>query len=154
MRLAALGVIAPVFLSACAAGAGNESKLPIQVVRIDTDGGSKQFVVEIAGDAISQERGLMYRRDLAPDSGMLFDFHQEAQVSFWMKNTPLPLDMVFIRGDGTVASVEPNAIPFSTAMIPSGEPVRAVLEINGGRAHDLGIKPGDRVRADIFHDAD
>lgn len=155
MRLAVLGLIAPVLLASCAAIAGHQAgALPVETIRIDTSSGPKEFKVEVAADAASQEQGLMYRRDLAPDCGMLFDFHQEARVSFWMKNTPLPLDMVFIRADGTVSSVEPNAVPFSTESIPSAEPVRAVLEINGGRAHDLGIKPGDRVRAEIFHDLD
>ncbi|MEI9992939.1 MAG: DUF192 domain-containing protein [Rhizomicrobium sp.] len=152
MRLTILAAVVSVMLASCAAFAGHEAVLPVQTIRIDTASGPKEFKVEVAADAISQEHGLMYRRDLPPDRGMLFDFHQEARVSFWMKNTPLPLDMVFIKADGTVSSVEPNAVPFSTASIPSAEPVRAVLEINGGRARDLGIKPGDRVRADIFHD--
>jgi len=152
MRLSILGLIVSMMLASCAALAGRQAELPVETIRIDTQSGPKEFKVEVAADAVSQEHGLMFRRDLAADAGMLFDFHQEARVSFWMKNTPLPLDMVFIRADGTVSSVEPNAIPFSTASIPSAEPVRAVLEINGGRAHDLGIKPGDRVRAGIFHD--
>ncbi len=154
MRLTILGLIVSTMLASCAAFAERGAALPVQTIRIDTESGPKEFKVEVAADAISQEHGLMYRHDLAADAGMLFDFHQEARVSFWMKNTPLPLDMVFIRADGTVSSVEPNAVPFSTASIPSGEPVRAVLEINGGRAHDLGIKPGDRVRAQIFHDTE
>ncbi|HJW41843.1 MAG TPA: DUF192 domain-containing protein [Rhizomicrobium sp.] len=155
MRLAILGLIAPLLLASCAAFAERQAgPLPVETIRIDTASGPKSFKVEIAADAASQERGLMYRRDLAPNSGMLFDFHQEAWVSFWMKNTPLPLDMVFIKADGTVSSVEPNAVPFSTETIPSAEPVRAVLEINGGRARDLGIKPGDKVRAGIFHDVE
>ncbi len=152
MRLAVAAVAAPMMLVACSAFQPPSLSLPVETIRIDTAAGQKALRVEIAADAASQERGLMFRRELAPDAGMLFDFHQEARVSFWMKNTPLPLDMVFIRSDGTVASVEPNAVPYSTDSIPSPEPVRAVLEINGGRAHDLGIKPGDKVRADIFND--
>lgn len=154
MRLAALGIVASFLLASCASFAGTQSALPVETIRIDTAGGSKAFTVEIAADTASQQRGLMYRRDLPVDAGMLFDFHQEARVAFWMKNTPLPLDMLFIRADGTVSSVEPNAIPYSTDSIPSAEPVRAVLEINGGQAHVLGIKPGDKVRAAIFHDLD
>ena len=157
MRLAIFGPIASVLLASCASVAPPQASiapggLPVETIRIDTAGGPKSFTVEVAADHLSQQRGLMYRRDLPADAGMLFDFHQEGRVAFWMKNTPLPLDMLFIRGDGTVSSVQPNATPFSTATIPSPEPVRAVLEINGGRAHDLGIKPGDRVRAGIFHD--
>ena len=154
MRLVVLGLLASVTLCACTTFVRPQAALPVEQIRIDTANGSKSFTVEIAADVASQERGLMFRRDMAPDAGMLFDFHDEARVSFWMKNTPLPLDMLFIRADGTVASVEPNAIPYSTDSIPSAEPVRAVLEINGGRAHDLGIKPGDKVRSAIFHDLD
>ena len=152
MRLAVLGLVASVVLVSCAIFADPASSLPVETIRIDTASGPKSFRVEVASDAHSQERGLMFRRELAPDAGMLFDFHNSAPVAFWMKNTPLPLDMLFIRADGTVSTIEPNAVPYSTDTIPSAEPVRAVLEINGGRARDLGIKPGDRVRAQIFHD--
>ncbi|HXC54099.1 MAG TPA: DUF192 domain-containing protein [Rhizomicrobium sp.] len=152
MRLAVLGLIAPVMLASCTTLVKPQAGLPVETIRIDTAGGSKAFTVQIAADFASQERGLMFRREMAPDVGMLFDFHQEERVSFWMKNTPLPLDMLFIRADGTVSSVEPNAVPYSTDSIASAEPVRAVLEINGGRARDLGIRPGDRVHSAIFHD--
>ena len=81
---------------------------------------------------------------------MLFDFYQEMPVSFWMKNTLIPLDMVFIAGDGTVKHIHANAVPLSTDAIPSEFPVRAVLEINGGSAALLGIKPGDKVKHPIF----
>ncbi|HEY0465286.1 MAG TPA: DUF192 domain-containing protein [Polyangiaceae bacterium] len=151
MRLAVLGIIASVLLASCAVLAPTERPLRTETIRIETANGTKSFMVEIAADATSQKRGLMYRRDLPPNAGMLFDFHQEGRVSFWMKNTPLPLDMVFIKADGTVSSVEPNAVPYSTASIASAEPVRAVLEINGGLSFRLGIKPGDRVHAAMFH---
>jgi uncharacterized protein len=154
MRLLIAAFAAPMMLSSCAAVDRPAATLPVETIRIETANGQKSFQVEVAADVASQQRGLMFRRELAPDAGMLFDFHQEARVTFWMKNTPLPLDMVFIRKDGTVASIEPNAVPFSTDSIPSPEPVRAVLEIRGGRAHDLGIEPGDKVRADIFGDTD
>ena len=149
-RVAMGGLIAPLMLASCAMLQPRDAALPIESIRIDTASGPKDFIVEIAADGESQARGLMYRRALPPNSGMLFEFHRDARVAFWMKNTPLPLDMVFIRSDGTVSSVEPNTVPYSRQTIPSAEPVRAVLEINGGRAHDLGIKPGDKVRADIF----
>jgi uncharacterized membrane protein (UPF0127 family) len=152
MRAVFVSLIASVVLSACAAFA--QQPLPVETIRIDTAQGPQAFHVEIAADHASQERGLMFRREMAPDAGMLFDLHQSEQIAFWMKNTELPLDMVFIRADGTVSSIEPNAIPYSTDPIPSAEPVRAVLEINGGRANVLGIKPGDKVRAAIFHDVD
>lgn len=146
--------VAPLFLMSCAAFEPPQAVLPVATIQIDTAGGPKAFRVEVAADMASQQRGLMYRRDLAPDAGMLFDFHREAKVTFWMKNTPLPLDMVFIGQDGRVVSIAPNAVPFSTDTIASRGPVRAVLEINGGRASDLGIKPGDVVHDAIFGNAD
>jgi uncharacterized membrane protein (UPF0127 family) len=97
-----------------------------------------------------QETGLMFRKVVAPNSGMLFDFGKDGPVSFWMKNTLIPLDMLFIKGDGRVARIAANAKPLSTDAIPSYEPVRAVLEIAGGRAAELGLKPGDLVRNVAF----
>lgn len=82
---------------------------------------------------------------------MLFDFHNDASLSFWMKDTYVPLDMLFIRSDGTISTIARNAVPLSTTPIRSTEPVRAVLEINGGTASALGIVAGDRVHAAIFH---
>jgi uncharacterized membrane protein (UPF0127 family) len=109
-----------------------------------------KFEVDLATNDAERSRGLMFRKQLGAYEGMLFDFFQEMQVSFWMKNTLIPLDMVFIAGDGTVKHVHANAVPLSTDAIPSLYPVRAVLEINGGSAALLGIKPGDRVKHAIF----
>jgi uncharacterized membrane protein (UPF0127 family) len=104
----------------------------------------------MASDNASQEKGLMFRKTMAPNAGMLFDFHKPQPVTFWMKNTILPLDIIFIRDDGTISSIAGNAVPYSEAPIPSSEPVRAVLELNAGRAKALGIEPGDKVHAAIF----
>ncbi len=93
----------------------------------------------------------MFRKTMAANAGMLFDFHTTVMTTFWMKNTVLPLDIIFIRSDGTISSIAGSAVPFSEAPIPSSEPIRAVLEINGGRAKTLGIEPGDKVRGTIFH---
>jgi uncharacterized protein len=112
-----------------------------------------KFEVELALNDAERSRGLMYREKLGPYDGMLFDFHQDAPVSFWMKNTLIPLDMVFIAGDGTIKHVHANAVPLSTEAVPSQFPVRAVLEINGGSARLLGIKPGDKVKHPIFGNA-
>ncbi len=109
-----------------------------------------RFDIELALNEAERSRGLMYRKQLGPYEGMLFDFHREAPVSFWMKNTLIPLDMVFIAADGAVRHVHANAVPLSTESIPSRFPVRGVLEINGGSARLLGIKPGDTVRHEIF----
>jgi uncharacterized protein len=112
-----------------------------------------KFEVELALNDAERSRGLMYREKLGPYDGMLFDFYQDAPVSFWMKNTLIPLDMVFIASDGTIKHVHANAVPLSTEAVPSQFPVRAVLEINGGSARLLGIKPGDKVKHPIFGNA-
>lgn len=135
--------------SGCAAGA---SSLPVATIAVDTNSGRKTFTVEVASDPQSQQHGLMFRRELAPDEGMLFDFHDPMMLTFWMKNTFLSLDMLFIRADGTISTIAADTIPLTTTPVPSAEPVRAVLELNGGRAQQLGIHSGDRVRAAIFRD--
>ena len=112
-----------------------------------------KFDIELATNDAERERGLMFRKQLGAYEGMLFDFYKEMPVSFWMKNTLIPLDMAFIAGDGTIKNVHANAVPMSTDTIPSGYPVRAVLEINGGSAALLGIRPGDKVKHPIFGNA-
>lgn len=139
------------FVLAMTACADRVLALPVVHITIDTRSGSQPFTVEVASDFESQRHGLMNRRELAPDRGMLFDFHNDASLSFWMKDTYVPLDMLFIRSDGTISSIARNAVPLSTTPIRSTEPVRAVLEINGGAASALGIAAGDRVHAAIFH---
>ena len=117
---------------------------------IRTSSGEHAFTVEIADDDARRERGLMYRMTMAPDAGMIFDYGAERQVAMWMKNTILSLDMVFIRSDGTVFSVSRNAVPYSEAIIRSGGPVQAVLELNAGTADRIALKPGDVVRHAMF----
>ena len=125
--------------------------LPVEALQITThDGHTHRFRVEIADNDASRERGLMFRKSLGPDAGMLFDFHTTQYVSFWMKNTLIPLDMVFIDARGTVVNVAANATPLSEANIPSAGPVLAVLELRGGRAAQLGIQAGDQVHERIF----
>ena len=112
--------------------------------------GRHAFQVEVARNDAERAQGLMYRRSLAPDRGMLFDFARVQPISMWMQNTYIPLDMIFIRADGSIARVAENAEPLSTRTIPSGEPVLAVLEVIGGTAARLGVKPGDRVEHPLF----
>jgi uncharacterized membrane protein (UPF0127 family) len=100
------------------------------------------FTVEVAASPQQQERGLMFRRSLAPDRGMIFPYQPAQNVAFWMKNTLIPLDMVFIRADGRIARIA-HAEPMNLDPVPSGEPVVGVLEIAGGRAAELGIHEGD-----------
>jgi len=136
------------FASGCAlAAAGPQTGLPVETITIDTKAGPHSFKVEVAADDQSRETGLMFRKSMAPDAGMLFDFHTPQEVSFWMENTILPLDMLFVRADGTIARVKENAAPYSRENIPSGEPVQLVIELNAGRAQALGIGEGGRVHA-------
>jgi uncharacterized membrane protein (UPF0127 family) len=124
--------------------------LPVQTIVIDTAEGRRTFHVEIAADGPSQERGLMYRKSMEKNAGMLFQLPQPEFVIFWMKNTYIPLDLIFVRADGTVSSVSANAVPLSEAKIPSVGPVKAVIEINAGLAQTLDIVPGDQVHAAMF----
>ena len=104
-----------------------------------------RFMVEVARSPEEQATGLMHRQSLAPDRGMIFPYEPAQEVGFWMKNTLIPLDMIFVRADGTIARIADNTVPLSLEAVPSLEPVTAVLEIAGGRAAELGIKPGDKV---------
>lgn len=109
-------------------------------------GAAHRFVVEVARTPAEQQRGLMFRNQLGRDRGMIFPFDPPREASFWMKDTLIPLDIIFIRADGTIGSIAAMTRPHSLAPVRSGEPVAAVLEIAGGRAAELGIRPGDRVR--------
>jgi uncharacterized membrane protein (UPF0127 family) len=108
------------------------------------------FQVEVARNPADRAQGLMYRRSMPADRGMLFDFGKVERVSMWMQNTFLPLDMLFVRADGSIARVAANAEPLSTRTVASGEPVLAVIELNGGTAARLGIGAGDRVEHPLF----
>jgi uncharacterized membrane protein (UPF0127 family) len=121
---------------------------PLSIV---TARGTARFTVEVADTTSRREIGLMCRTRLAADRGMLFDFKQPQPVQFWMKNTLIPLDMVFIGADGRVAAIASQAKPMDETPIPSAPvTVLGVLEIAGGRAAALGLEPGDKVRERIF----
>ncbi len=136
----------PASLAAVPSGPLPTAFHPTVGVTIETGSGVRQFQVEVARTPDEQERGLMFRRSLPDGGGMLFPIRPAAEASFWMKNTRLPLDILFIRPNGTIAGIRENASPFSLDVIDSGEPVGAVLEIAGGRAAALGIHKGDKVR--------
>jgi len=121
---------------------------------IETAGGPQSFQVEVAATPEQRQRGLMYRTRLAADAGMLFLYDEDRQVRMWMKNTLVPLDMIFIRRDGTVESVVERTIPLSTTVVASQGDVAAVLEVAGGTVARLGIKPEDRVRHTYFGNSD
>jgi uncharacterized protein len=137
----------------CASGSGQPQALQTfekSSLTIDTSTGPHVFTVEMALTPAQQTQGLMFRRALAPDAGMLFDFGDTAPRSFWMENTLIPLDMLFIAADGRIADIHERAVPLSQDIIPSKVPVRAVLELNGGTVARLGIKIGDEVHHPIF----
>ena len=123
---------------------------PLERLEITTARGPVRLQVEIADTEGERSQGLMCRRVMAPDQGMLFDFKAEKPVFFWMKNTILPLDMIFVAADGRIVAVVPNTIPFSVDPVGPGVPVQAVLELKAGRAAALGIAPGDRLKHRIF----
>lgn len=127
-----------------------DAVFPVESLEIVTSTGSFQFSVEIADDSEERSRGLMFRETMLPTHGMLFDFGETAPIMMWMKNTPLSLDMLFIKEDGTIARIATNTKPFSTAIISSGEPVSHVLELNAGLAKQIGAKPGDRIMHAFF----
>ena len=113
---------------------------------VTSNGRQHRFTVEVARSTEEQARGLMYRNALAPDRGMVFPFDPPRPASFWMRNTLIPLDMIFVRADGSIANIGANTVPLSEEPVSSDGPVAAVLEIAGGRAAELGIKPGDKVK--------
>ena len=122
----------------------------LEALQIVTASGTHDFQVEIAKDEEHRALGLMNRRYMPADRGMLFEFDREAPVAFWMKNTYIPLDMIFISPAGKVTNVVANAEPLSERAIPSGPPCLAVLELNSGRAQAIGLKAGDTVRHPFF----
>jgi len=122
----------------------------LEPLEIATATGTHAFQVEIAKDEASRALGLMNRRYMPPDRGMLFEFDRDAPQTFWMKNTYIPLDMIFISRAGVVTHIVANAEPLSERVIPSGPPCAAVLELNGGTAAAIGLKAGDRIRHPFF----
>jgi uncharacterized protein len=121
------------------------SGLDLVTLTIAGGGRSHVFTVEVARTAAQQEQGLMNRRALAAGAGMLFPFDPPRPASFWMRNTLIPLDMIFIRPDGVIARIAADTVPLSETQVAVLEPMTAVLELRGGRAAELGIREGDRV---------
>lgn len=128
-------------------GKGNRSGSPsgFETLVIQSKSGQHTFRVEVARTMAEQEKGLMFRTEMAADQGMLFEMNNNTVTRFWMKNTLIPLDMLFLAADGTVRKIHANAVPKSLKAVSSGVPVQAVLEINGGKAKTLGLAVGDKV---------
>jgi uncharacterized membrane protein (UPF0127 family) len=128
-------------------GAGQSAAGLEQVTLCLTSGAkTRTFTVELAQTSMEQAKGLMFRTELADNAGMVFPFPEPRMASFWMKNTVIPLDIIFVRTNGTIESIAENTIPYSTIPVASGEPVGAVLELRGGLSAELGISAGDKVK--------
>jgi uncharacterized membrane protein (UPF0127 family) len=132
-------------------GPGSALALEKQPLTFITSAGPRTITVEVADDDQERSTGLMFRRSIGPDEGMLFLYPREQDISMWMKNTYISLDMVFVRRNGEISRIETHTEPFSEAIIPSQGPVLAVIELGAGNAHRLGLKPGDRVEHPAFH---
>jgi hypothetical protein len=126
---------------------------PASTLTIVSASGRHRFTVEVAETPEQMEQGLMFRRELAPDAGMLFDYKQPIVATMWMRNTLIPLDMLFVDGTGRIVNIHERAVPQSDDVITAAAPVRAVIELNGGTAARLGIRPGDRVLSPVFGNA-
>lgn len=124
---------------------GQPELTPLEPLQIKTDRGVQKFMVEIADTAREREYGLMCRKAVAPDRGMLFLFPQAQPQAFWMRNTLAALDIIYIGSDGRVVSITRNAKPLDETPLPSAGPAQFVLELAAGRAAQIGLLPGDRV---------
>jgi uncharacterized protein len=126
-------------------GTNSEARMQRETLTLRTATGEIPIQIEVTETEQDKSVGLMFRTELAADAGMLFPYSPPQEVTMWMKNTYIPLDMVFIRADGTVHRIQARTEPFSETTIASGGPVTAVLELAGGAAEKLGLKPGDKV---------
>lgn len=121
------------------------SGLPVIPLAVSDGGKRHEFRVELAQSRAEQAKGLMFRTEMGADEGMIFPMDPPRDASFWMKNTVIPLDIIFIGTDRRILNIAVNTVPYSEAPVPSAGAVSAVLELNGGRAAQLGIGPGDKV---------
>jgi len=152
-RLLIVGTLAlGLALSACAKSSApvDEAGRPLEELKIVTASGEHEMLVEIADDEPERERGLMFRPPLADDRGMLFQFPDSAERSFWMRNTPSSLDILYIDPTGSIVSIAHHATPYSEAPIPSNGAANGVLELRAGRAEEIGAKAGDKVVHPFF----
>jgi uncharacterized membrane protein (UPF0127 family) len=144
-------IVAAVLVALCGIPISSAQAASVQPLEIVTKNGVQVFSVEMATTEQEKETGLMYRKELADGKGMLFDFSPEQQVSMWMKNTYISLDMIFIRADGRILRIAENTEPLSTRIIASGGLAKGVLEVIAGTAKKYGIEPGDRVGHPLFN---
>ncbi|HTI67411.1 MAG TPA: DUF192 domain-containing protein [Caulobacteraceae bacterium] len=144
---------APVAVSGpgCVMDGPPQAGLPVDTLTVQTARGPARFKVQIAADDATREKGLMFVRKMAPDEGMIFDFRVPQATAFWMHNTYIPLDLLFVQADGRILTIARNAPTCNDGAIPSGGAVRTVIELNAGTADRLGIKPGDVVTSEKIY---
>lgn len=130
------------------------AELEASPLTIESANGAHTFTVEVADEPEEITTGLMNRKSMDADAGMLFDFGQPREAAMWMKNTLIPLDMLFMDPNGKIIAIARETVPGSLRTISPGVPVKSVLELNGGRAAELGIEPGDEVVHPIFGNTD
>lgn len=146
-----LGLSAAAATAACAQkGPLDATGRPLEPLAIVTASGEHRFMVEIADDDERRQRGLMYRPPLPDDRGMLFQFPVAGEQSFWMRNTPSSLDIIYIDPRGRIISIAKHATPNSDAPIPSNGAANGVLELRAGRADEIGVQPGDQIKHPFF----
>jgi uncharacterized membrane protein (UPF0127 family) len=147
LLLLVMGLPSP---AARASAAGPLDTQKSQAITVVTQNGDQSFTAEFANTPAQRDRGLMFRKRLPERQGMLFDFGRDQEIRMWMKNTLIPLDMIFIQSDGRIHRIEQNTKPGSLRPISSNGPVRAVLEMSAGTSKKYGIAPGDRVIHQLF----
>jgi uncharacterized membrane protein (UPF0127 family) len=153
-RRAVLAGLGPALTGISRLSAGAElQQFPTSELTIVSATGRHRFKVEIAETPAQMTQGLMFRRSLPPDNGMLFDYKEPTAATMWMRNTLIPLDMLFVDAQGRIVNIHQRAVPESDDVIAAARPVRAVIELNGGTAARLGIEPGDHVIHPIFRNA-
>ena len=153
-RRVLLPLVAAITANSLALRAGAQlQRFETSALTIDSATGPHRFIVEVAETPEQMEQGLMFRRAMAPNAGMLFDYKAPTVATMWMRNTLIPLDMLFVDAQGRIVNIYERAVPQSLDVIAAAAPVRAVIELNGGTAARLGIAPGDKVEHAIFRNA-
>lgn len=150
LRAGLIGVLVGLALFAGAEVA--RAQAPVEALSVDTASGQHRFKVEVMRTEQDREKGLMFRKSMARDHGMLFEYQKEQPVTFWMHNTYLPLDLIFIAKDGQVLNIAHDAKPMDDSLIPSAGAALGVLEVDAGTAKAIDLAPGDRVHHKMFGD--
>lgn len=148
--LPAAAIVAALFAAPALAQDAAQPELELSPLTIVSGDTRHAFTVELANDPIEISTGMMFRESMAADRGMLFDLGEPREASFWMKNTLIPLDMLFINSEGEILAIAENAVPRSERQVAPGVVSKAVLELNGGASAELGLSPGDVVEHAIF----